>query len=67
MLTYDAIAAAQQKYEELTAIKPRPEVAPVIVIEPSVFDRILKAIRTASHRKPASRRMPGARHSLATE
>jgi hypothetical protein len=68
MLTYDAIAAAQEKYQALMAVKARPEIEPVTVIEPGLFSRISAEIKAAVFtRKPAARPANSMRRSLATK
>lgn len=67
MLTYDAIAAAQEKYQALTAVKARPEIEPMTVIEPGLFSRISAEIKAAFTRKPAAKPANSMRRSLATK
>jgi hypothetical protein len=67
MLTYDVITAAQVKYEELKAVKSRPEIAPVTVNEPGFFSRVSAEIRTAFARRPIAKPAQPVRRSLATK
>lgn len=67
MLTYDAIAAAQQRYEEMKAVKAQPEITPVTMVVPGLFSRISAEIKTAFARKPAAKPAASMRRSLATK
>lgn len=66
MLTYNEMALARQKYEDVMAIKGRPEIAPVVVRTNAIAE-VITAFKAAFAHKATPQPQRSMRRSLATK